>query len=140
MDLLNQLKRDLDPKQGLALAVTKDLSFQQKPTPTLADTYRRQLNTIATSVVQTMSSMLGMLSVDQLEALAKDSEAKVFLHPQDDGNGVTVEGIYKEGKTWWFVFAHSDDGLEAGSYRLEDLNVSDVLWLMDRLEAQISKK
>lgn len=139
MDLLDQLKRDLDPKAGMSLAVGKDLSFNIKNPYSLADTYRKQLATIATSVVANMSSMLNMLTVGQMEkmVLENDTQAKVFLHPQDDGNGVTLEGIYKEEQTWWFVFSHSDDGGEAGTYRLQDLNVADVLWLMDRVETYL---
>lgn len=143
MNLLDQLKRDLDPKAGLSLSVEKDLSFTPVKNPySLADTYRKQFKTIATSVYLNMNSMLSLLTVDQLELLVQDADCQAhpFTHPEDESNDTTLEGIYLEGTAWWFVLHYSNDGLQAGTYTLVDMNVQDILFLMDKIEALLHLK
>lgn len=124
------------PSRNTKLSVSGGLTF----TPvkeSLADTYRQQLKIIANGVDVNLNALLNMLSVGQIEELVESHQDVIWQHPEDDGlNGCHLCGLTKGAASgdWWLEFEYVEDGRGAGSFKICDCELSDVLGLMEAIE------
>lgn len=123
--LLQQLGRDLNPKNGIDISAAKDLSFKATKT-SLTATYRKQLATINQSVVINALALLGMLSTEQL-ATVVNKHKNVWTQPYKVGTMI-LDGITMvPNKGYVLSFGKKQ-------YTLRELNTADLLDLMEVLE------
>ncbi len=122
MDLLNTLGADLAP----------DTSLTQKPI-TIAESYRQQLKIIAEGIDVNINHLLNLATTDQLEAILDKHESITWSSPTG-GLPMELVGLTKSNDNWMLTFGTVDFGTPAGTYKLHDLEIADVMGLLDSVE------
>jgi len=128
MNIYKQLGADLAP----------DTSLTQKPI-SIAETYRQQLKIIAQGIDVNINNLLNLATTDQLLGIVELHQDIPFCDP--DGSlpmslsGITlkVDNEVKEA-TWMLSFVALGFGTPAGTYRLHDLEIADVMGLLETVE------
>lgn len=129
MELLNQLKRDLNPNDGIAIATDT--------TGRLTDPLRETIKTADKIANELAATLLTRCTTLQLVTVVNNCKLKQFYSLKTQNIDLCLNGIWQKlsTKTWRLDFKSSDPFTSyPETYFLSDLGLDDKLSLIDIIE------